>query len=131
LEGNVKKLFAVALVLATGALAPVAHGGGRAETTVTFDDARSSADMTKSVYEGTLSSPRKACEEDRRVIVLREGSEGFEKVASTRTKPPAMGGAWTWRAVEEGALLAGTYLARAKQTESCEGDRSPKLSLWR
>ena len=119
-----KFLLAAAVVCATALFPASALGGSKAEATVTFDIVGSDMGPNgpRSIYIGTISSEKRACKAERRVIVYRQLDGDDEKMGSARSKPAD--GPWEWKVRAPGALQVGTYYARAPKTDKCEAAKS-------
>lgn len=111
-------LIAAVSVLALGANA---QGGGKANTKVLFGGANPVSGGTD--YFGNIESPKRACANNRRVSVFFKGPGKDEKVATDKSQP-GKGDTYYWQARQEEPPMAGTYYARAKETDDCRGDRS-------
>ena len=98
-----------------------AQGADKANTKVLFGGANPVTGGTD--YFGNIESPKRACANKRRVSVYMKGKGPDEKVASDKSQP-GKGDTFYWQAREEGPPLAGTYYAKARETDDCRGDRS-------
>jgi hypothetical protein len=118
-----------AALLALAGLAlcvPAAWGAGKARTTVTIDSVFLGAGQTH--YAGDISSPRKACKNNRRVLIFRARPGADEKVGSTRSFEGLAEPGYYWTYSETRAAPTGRYYAKVKPTKRCKGDRSPSLA---
>jgi hypothetical protein len=117
---------AVLLVMA-GAMAcvPAAWGAAKTNTTVTIDAVFLGSGQTH--WSGDLMSPRKACKNERRVLIFRARSGADQKVGSTRSFKGMVDNGYYWTYFEEGAAPSGKYYAKVKPTDTCQGDRSGSL----
>jgi hypothetical protein len=79
-------------------------------------------------WAGDIFSPRKACKNDRRVLIVRVRPGKDEKRGSTKSYKGTAQPGYFWTYFEQGAAPSGKYYAKVKPTERCEGDRSPTLN---
>jgi hypothetical protein len=106
--------------LATLAMASAAQAA-KAPTVVRFLDGSYGTNQT--IYEGDLRSSKSACEKQRKVTVFKEVTGPDLKIGSVKTDEPA-GEGRSWKLVEDGFAVAGTYYAKAKGTSTCKASRS-------
>ena len=117
-----------AVLLATaGALtcAPPVWGADQANTRVTIDSVFLASGQTH--WAGDIFSPRKACKNDRRVLIFRVRPGTDDKRGSTKSYKGTAQPGYFWTYFEQGAAPSGEYYAKVKPTERCEGDRSESL----
>ena len=111
------------LCLAAGSAA----AAGKAPTTVHFTHAIPTGE-DGSYFEGSIVSSKKACKNDRKVVVVRRLEEGNEKVGSTQSeKNGNLGYKWVLERPE--VLTPGTYFAKAPATDDCKADKSPDVPV--
>ena len=115
-----KRLFLI-LAVSVAALGANAEGAGKANTRLLFGGANPVSEGTD--YFGNIESPKRSCANKRRVSVYLKGTGKDEKVASGKSQPGKVN-TFFWQVREEGPALAGTYYAKAKETDDCRGDRS-------
>ena len=114
---------AVLVVMACGlACVPAAWGADKKKTTVTIDAVFLASGQTH--WSGDIFSPRKACKNNRRVLIFRARSGADEKVGSTKSFKGLVEKGYYWTYFEEGAAPSGKYYAKVKPTDKCKGDRS-------
>jgi hypothetical protein len=111
------------------ACVPAAWADGRANTRVTIDSAFINPGET--LFAGDIFSPRKACKNDRRVLIFRARSGEDEKIGATRSYKGSAQPGYFWTHSESGLLPAGDYYAKVKRTRRCKGDRSATIPLDR
>ena len=126
--GSLRRAALVVLAVAT-AWVPVAWADGKANTRVTIDSAFVIPGETQ--WAGDIFSPRKACKNDRRVLVFRVRSGADEKIGSTRSYKGSAQPGYYWVLSEPGLAPAGKYYSKVKPTEKCQGDRSEAIPLDR
>ena len=118
---------AVLLVMASAiACVPVALAGEKTNTRVTIDSVFLASGQTH--WAGDIFSPRKACKNDRRVLIFRVRPGRDAKVGSTRSKNGIVDSGYYWTYYEEGAAPSGKYYAKVRPTDTCQGDRSENLT---
>ena len=128
MAGVMKRAVLVAFGVAV-ACVPVAWADGKANTRVTIDSAFVNPGET--LFAGDIFSPRKACKNDRRVLIFRARSGEDEKIGATRSYKGSAQPGYFWTHSEPGLLPAGNYYSKVKPTERCQGDRSPAIPLDR
>ena len=104
-------------------------GRGKANTRVTIDSAFINPGET--LFAGDIFSPRKACKNDRRVLIFRVRPGEDQKIGSTRSYKGSAQPGYYWTHSEPGLLPAGNYYSKVKPTERCQGDRSAAIPLDR
>jgi len=121
-----KRVVLLAIVIAV-ACAPVAWGGGKANTRLTFDSVFVVPNETQ--WAGDIFSPRKACKNDRRVLVFRVRDGADQKMGSTRSYKGTDQPGYYWVLSKDGLAPRGKYYAKVRPTDRCQGDRSGTLQL--
>ena len=101
-----------------------ASGGGKASTRVTLDAIQETP--TGTTWSGDLFSPKKACKNERKVIVFRVRAGADEKRGSTRSFEGQATPGYFWLYHEAGIPPAGNYYAKVLPNRDCKGDRSPR-----
>jgi hypothetical protein len=102
-------------------LASEAHGA-KAKTNIELYDMSYGDDQTN--YEGEVASPRRSCEQDRRVTVYRKRPGKDLKMGSDRASSESMSGGFIWFFSKPAYALPGTFYAKAKGTKKCKPGRS-------
>ena len=104
-----------------------AGAGGKAGTTVNLT-ALISTGPNSSYYEGSITSSKKSCANDRKVIMYRKADGPDLKLGATRSERRGdLGYSWTIESSEP--LAEGKYYAKAPATKECAGDKSPTISV--
>jgi hypothetical protein len=111
----------VALVLLAAMGIATEAQAAKAPTTVRFLDGSYGTNQT--IYEGDLRSSKSSCEKQRKVTVFRKVTGPDLEIGSVKTDEPA-GEGRSWKLVDDGYAIAGTYYAKAKGTSRCKGSRS-------
>ena len=75
-------------------------------------------------WGGAISSPSKACKNNRRVLVFRVRPGKDEKRGSTKSYKGLVAKGYFWSYSEQGAAPTGQYYAKVKPTDTCKGDKS-------
>ena len=102
-------------------VAASATAGGKAPTTVHFTNLYPTG-PDSSRYEGSIESPKRACENDRKIKVFKQRSGADKLIGSTRSQPRGqLGYEWVLEVSER--LKEGTYYAKAPATDRCKADR--------
>ena len=128
MAGVMKRAVLVALGVAV-ACVPVAWADGKANTRVTIDSAFINPGET--LFAGDIFSPRKACKNDRRVLIFRVRPGEDQKIGATRSYKGSAQPGYYWTHSEPGLAPAGNYYSKVKPTERCQGDRSAAIPLDR
>ncbi len=128
MAGVMKCAILVALAVAV-ACVPVAWADGRANTRVTIDSAFINPGET--LFAGDIFSPRKACKNDRRVLIFRVRPGEDQKIGATRSYKGSAQPGYYWTHSEPGLLPAGNYYSKVKRNMRCRGDRSAAIPLDR
>ena len=123
-----KRAVLVALAVAA-ACVPLAWAGGKANTKVTIDAALVLPGEAQ--WAGDIFSPRKACKDDRKVLIFRVRPGDDQKIGSTKSFRGISEPGYFWTHSEPGAAPAGKYYAKVKPTKKCQGDRSEAIPLER
>jgi hypothetical protein len=115
------------LLMAVSAVAcvPVVWAADKTKTTVTIDSAFLASGETH--WAGDISSPRKACKDNRRVLIFRVRDGADQKIGSTRSYKGSAQPGYFWTYSEPGAAPDGKYYSKVKPTDACQGDRSKNL----
>ncbi len=118
----------VLLLMTASALAcvPAALGADKANTRVTIDSVFLASGQTH--WAGDIFSPRKACKNNRRVLIFRVRPGKDEKRGSTKSYKGSAQPGYFWTYFEQGAAPRGKYYAKVKPTDLCQGDRSETLT---
>ena len=116
---------AVAVVLALGVVAGNVSAGGKAGTTVNFTHLIPTG-SDGSYFEGSITSSKKACKNDRKVVVFRQKNGDTVKIGSTQSERNANLG-YKWVLEQSEHLQNGTYWAKAPETDVCKADKSPEI----
>ena len=82
MAGAMKRAVLIALGMAM-VYVPVAWADGKANTRVTIDSAFVNPGET--LFAGDIFSPRKACKNDRRVLIFRVRAGDDQKIGATRS----------------------------------------------
>ena len=141
MAGVMKCAILVALAMAV-ACVPVAWADGRANTRVTIDSAFINPGET--LFAGDIFSPRKACKNDRRVLIFRVRPGADEKIGATRSYKGSAQPGYYWTHSEPG-LASGRQLLLEGQAQhemprrpfrrhrvgSLAGGPSAPDALWR
>lgn len=115
------KVAVLTLAVAMLAIAPSALARGKpAKTTLTFDNVTQLP--TTFNYSGAITSPKKACKDDRKVTVYQKVSGPDTKIGSNRSVEVSPGD-FRW-GVNDDRDLGHTYYAETKATDACKGARS-------
>jgi len=117
-------LFVVAITMLCVYSASAAEG---ADTRVTLDNIQVTPGST--IYTGDIFSDKKACKNDRQVIVYRVLDGADEKRGSTRSFKGSAQPGYFWIYEEQGAPPPGKYYAKVRPTDGCNGDRSAKYDF--
>jgi len=107
--------------------APGAGAGGKAGTTVNLT-ALISTGPNSSYYEGSITSPKKSCANERKVIMYRKADGPDLKLGSTRSERRGNLG-YSWAIDSSEPLAEGKYYAKAPATKECASDKSPTISV--
>jgi hypothetical protein len=103
-----------------------AWSAGKARTTVTIDAVFLASAETQ--WSGDLRSPKKACKNNRRVVIFRQRPGADVKVGSTKAHKGLSDNNYYWGYSEPGDAPSGRYYAKVKPTAKCKGDKSGTLS---
>jgi hypothetical protein len=120
-----KRLLAatIAAFVFGGLSAPAALAAGKADTRVTLDHIEISP--YAAIWTGDIFSPKKACKNERRVIVYRVRNGQDEKRGSTLSYKGSHQPGYYWGYSEDATIPpAGNYYAKVLPTKGCNGDRS-------
>jgi hypothetical protein len=121
---------AVWVVLAMAATCvSVAWADGKANTRVTIDSAFVNPGET--LFAGDIFSPRRACKNDRRVLIFRVRPDADQKIGATRSYKGIAQPGYYWTHSEPGLAPAGRYYSKVRATATCQGDRSVAIPLDR
>ena len=131
---GVKKFLMVVGVVFAVALVPssaLSAGGGKAKTTLVFESITEEKSPTgpTTQYNGTVSSPKNACEAERKVSVFRKKSGKNKKIGTAVARPPLMGGKHTWTVFKKGKPSPGKFYAKSKTTNKCLGAKTKVFEL--
>ena len=121
------KRVAVLAIVAAVACVPAAWAGGGANTTVTMDSVFLASGQTH--WAGDIMSPRRACKNNRLVLIYRVRDGADQKRGSTRSYEGSDVPGFYWTYFENGAAPQGRYYAKVKPTDACQGDRSNTMRL--
>ena len=104
------------------------RGGGRREgdTRVTIDSAFSTP--TGTYWAGDIFSRRKACKNERLVLVFRARPGADQKVGQTRSFKGMVDNNYYWTMNKPGIYPSGNYYAKVNPNARCKGDRSGLLA---
>ena len=108
------------------ACVPTASAVAKTNTTVTIDSVFLASGQTH--WAGDIMSPRRACKNQRLVLIFRARVGADLKVGSTRSFKGMVTPGYFWTFFKVGAATRGRYYAKVKPTETCEGDRSGTLT---
>lgn len=121
-----KRVVLLAIVTVV-ACAPVAWAGGKANTRVTFDAIVTTPSET--LFSGDIFSPRKACKNERKVLIFKKRAGADKKIGWTRSYKGTDQPGYYWVHGEEGLAPRGKYYAKVRPTDRCQRDRSGTLRL--
>jgi hypothetical protein len=121
-----KRAALLAMVIAM-AFVPAASASGKANTRLTFDSIVLTPSET--IWAGDIFSPRKACKNQRKVLVFRQRSGADQKMGSTRSYKGTDQPGYYWVFSKQGLAPRGKYYAKVRPTDRCQGDRSGTLQL--
>lgn len=121
-----KRAALLAMVIAM-AFVPAASAGGKANTRLTFDSIVLTPSET--IWAGDIFSPRKACKNQRKVLVFRVRDGADQKMGSTRSYKGTDQPGYYWVFSKDGLAPRGRYYAKVRPTDRCQGDRSGTLQL--
>jgi hypothetical protein len=121
-----KRAALLAMVIAM-AFVPAASAGAKANTRLTFDSIVVTPSET--IWAGDIFSPRKACKNQRKVLIFRVRDGADQKRGSTRSYKGTDQPGYYWVYREEGLAPRGGYYAKVKPTDVCQGDRSETRQL--
>ncbi|MGH2838446.1 MAG: hypothetical protein ACRDJY_08895 [Thermoleophilaceae bacterium] len=99
-----------------------ASAADKARTTVTLSSVTLGGGQTN--WGGPISSPKKGCKNNRRVLVFRVQQGKDAKVGATKSYKGIVAKGYFWSYSEQGAAPSGKYYAKVKPTDTCQGDRS-------
>lgn len=128
MAGIMRRAILVALGVAVASV-PVAWADGKANTRVTIDSAFINPGET--LFAGDIFSSRRACKNDRRVLIFRVRPGEDQKIGATRSYKGSAQPGYYWTHSEPGLAPAGNYYSKVKPTERCQGDRSTAIPLDR
>jgi hypothetical protein len=110
-------VLAVVALAATLALPSLAVGAGKKPTTIVVS-------IKFPAFHGTLSSPRKACLNGRKVKMYRERN-GKKKLLGRGTSNSK----GKWKVPVGKNLTSGSYYATVAKNAKCKGDKSQVLNI--
>ena len=116
-----KRVALLAMTIAL-ACAPAVWAGSKANTKVTIDSAFLAPGETQ--WAGDIFSPRRACKNQRLVLIFRVRPGADQRIGSTRSKRGISNPGYFWTHSKPGAAPAGLYYVKVKPTAACQGDRS-------
>ena len=115
--------LALLLVVAIAmACVPAALAADKTRTTVKLNSIVLGGGQTS--WGGPISSPKKGCKNNRRVLVFRVRPGKDEKRGSTKSYKGLVAKGYFWSYSEQGAAPTGQYYAKVKPTDVCKGDKS-------
>jgi hypothetical protein len=118
---------AIALAIALTLVPAAAAGGGKASTRVTIDAVFSQPDGT--YFSGDIFSSRKACKDNRQVIVFRQKAGADQRIGQTRSFQGLVDPGYFWTMHKANQFYpSGQYYAKVNPTSKCKGDRSGNLA---
>jgi hypothetical protein len=129
MAGGWTKAAVLAVFAVAASCVPAAWGDGKAATRVTIDSAFVNPGET--LFAGDIFSSRRACKNDRRVLIVRVRPGADQTIGATRSYKGSAQPGYFWTYSEPGLAPAGRYYAKVKPTASCQGDRSAAISLDR
>ena len=121
-----KRVILLALVAAV-ACAPAASAGGKANTTLTLDSIVLTPSET--IWAGDIFSPRKACKNQRLVLIFRVRDGADQKIGQTRSYKGSAQPGYYWVFSKQGLAPRGSYYAKVRPTDVCQGDQSQTVQL--
>ena len=101
----------------------MASAGGKANTRVTLDYI-ATPPSGETIYTGDIFSPRRACKNNRPVIVFRARPGADDKIGVTRSFKGSDQPGYFWILTKDDTAPAGNYYSKVKPTDACQGDRS-------
>jgi hypothetical protein len=109
------------------AVVPAAEAGGKAATRVTIDSAFSTPGGSS--FSGDIFSSRKACKNNRQVLVYRQKAGTDQKIGQTRSFQGLVDPGYFWVLFKKGEFYpSGQYYAKVNPTSKCKGDKSGLLA---
>ena len=120
-----RRIAVLAMAVAIACVPAAEAAGGKATTRVTIDSAFSTP--TGTYWSGDIFSGRKACKNDRLVLVFRVRPGADEKVGQTRSFKGMVDNNYYWTMNKPG-IYSGNFYAKVNPTARCKGDRSGLLA---
>jgi hypothetical protein len=77
-----------------------------------------------SIFTGKIASTKKACKDNRQVIVYRVRDGADKKIGSTLSHQGLASPGYFWGYTQPGIAAHGKYYAKAPAKAGCAGDRS-------
>jgi hypothetical protein len=122
-----KRAVALAVGIALVAVPAADAGGGKASTRVTIDAVFSAPDGT--YFSGDIFSSRKACKNNREVIVFRQKAGADQRIGQTRSFRGLVDPGYFWTMHKANQFYpSGQYYAKVNPTSKCRGDKSGLLA---
>jgi hypothetical protein len=128
-DATVKKRV-ILLVAAVAMVCVPAASAAKTDTRVTLDP---HIEVTPygSIWTGEIFSSKKACKNERRVLVYRVRSGQDDKRGSTLSHKGIASPGYYWGYDEDGIAPPGKYYVKVLPTNGCNGDRSNVYNFTR